>query len=130
MRCAAQVIPMADEDSGDPDELNLAMLYLFESTPQLLAFEAQEDAARCRWLMRAIGFAAGDAMPMPTALMRESLQGAGGVLVLALRTGELDLSPARDLDDFAARLRGVEGVREEFVAHQVLQALKGQQSGT
>jgi hypothetical protein len=124
------------------------MFYLFDAPPALLAFEAQDDAARCRWLMRAIGFAAQDVVPMPTQAsptmacsafavltartqtIRESLQGAGGVTVLAVRAGELELSPARDLDEFAARLQRLDGVREEFVAQQLQQALQQQQSGT
>ena len=58
---------MAEE--GPPeggDEVNLAMFYLFDAPPQLLAFETQDDAARCRWLMRGIGFSAEDVVPMPT----------------------------------------------------------------
>lgn len=49
--------------------------------------------------------------------------------VLALREGELDLSPAKDLEELSARLRAVEGVREEFYAAQMLAALKAQQGG-
>jgi hypothetical protein len=58
----------AAEGGGAEEEqqLSLAMFYLFGDAPQLLAFEAQDDAVRCRWLMRAIGFAAEDIVPMPT----------------------------------------------------------------
>ncbi len=61
------MIRIADEGGEGGDEaVNLAMFYLFDAPPALLAFEAQDDAARCRWLMRAIGFAAQDVVPMPT----------------------------------------------------------------
>jgi hypothetical protein len=149
-RVHSQVIPISEEESleqEDVAEVNLAMVYLFDAPPQLLGFETQDDAARCRWLMRGIGFAAEDAVPMPTQAspatrahpvpcsracvqtIRESLQGAGGVSVLAVRAGELDLSPARDLEELSARLRGLEGVREEVYAQQLLQALQAQQGG-
>ena len=50
--------------------------------------------------------------------------------VLAVRSGELELSPARDLDEFAARLQRLDGVREEFLAQQLQQALQQRQGGT
>jgi len=53
-----------------------------------------------------------------------------GVSVLAVCAGELDLSPAKDLEELAERLRGLEGVREEYYAQQMLQALKAQQGRT
>ena len=49
--------------------------------------------------------------------------------MLAVRAGELDLAPARDLDELSARLRGLEGVREEIYAQQLLQALQAQRDG-
>jgi hypothetical protein len=65
--------------------------------------------------------------------MREFLQGAGAgevpVSLIAVRSGQLDLAPAKDLEELAARLRDLEGVREEFYAQQMLAALKAQQGG-
>ena len=56
-------------------------------------------------------------------------QSTDGVSVLAVCAGELDLSLAKDLDEFSERLRGLEGVREEYYAQQMLQALRAQQQG-
>ena len=131
----------------------MAMLYLHGDAPQLLCFEAKDDAVRCQWLMRAIGFATLDVLPVPTEArsfcllsragpcvqlslrraaqtIREMVQrSADGVSVLAVCAGELDLSPAKDLEQLAERLRGLEGVREEYYAQQMLQALRAQQQG-
>ena len=54
-------------------------------------------------------------------------QSEGSVAVLAVCAGELDLSPAKDVEELAERLRSLEGVREEYYAQQMLQALKAQQ---
>jgi len=62
--------------------------------------------------------------------IREMVQRSeAGVSVLAVCAGELDLSPAKDLEALAERLRGLEGVREEYYAQQMLQALRAQQQG-
>ena len=55
-----------DGGAGDDGEVNLAMFYLYGESPQLLGFEAKDDAVRCQWLMRSIGYATQDVVPMPT----------------------------------------------------------------
>ena len=64
-----QVVRVADSAPGGSDEVeevNLAMLYLYGDLPQLLAFQAKDDAERCRWLMRSLGYSTIDAVPVPT----------------------------------------------------------------
>ena len=66
---AAQVVRIADEAQGgseEVEEVNFAMVYLYGDLPQLLSFEARDDAERFGWLMRSFGFNTIDAVPVPT----------------------------------------------------------------
>ena len=68
--------------------------------------------------------------PGAAQTIREMVQQSpDGVSVLAVCAGELDLRPAKDLEEFSERLRGLEGVREEYYAQQMLQALRAQTQG-
>lgn len=60
-------------------------------------------------------------------MISEYVQTADDVSVLAVRAGELDLSPAKDLEALAARLWAVDGVKEEYLTRQVRDAFRARE---
>lgn len=62
---SSKVVRISDEAQADADELNLAMFYVYSEAPMLLGFESRDEATRCRWLLRSIGFGADDVLPVP-----------------------------------------------------------------